>query len=165
MKEEWKDIKGYEGIYQISNLGNVKCISNDRRLSIMRNLLCGKYGKDAHRHREIFQYDLDGNFLRQWDCMSDVKRELGLDVGHLCHVAKNDGFAGVFLWSYSLKEMPKYKTVHSVILQFDQEGNFIKEYSCVTDAAKALNSSTGRICSCLKGRTKTCRGYIFKYKD
>ena len=24
MKEEWKDIKGYEGYYQVSNLGNIK---------------------------------------------------------------------------------------------------------------------------------------------
>jgi len=23
MKETWKDIKGYEGLYQVSNLGNV----------------------------------------------------------------------------------------------------------------------------------------------
>lgn len=24
MKEEWRDIKGYEGLYQVSNLGRVK---------------------------------------------------------------------------------------------------------------------------------------------
>lgn len=26
MEEIWKDIKGYEGLYQISNLGRVKCL-------------------------------------------------------------------------------------------------------------------------------------------
>lgn len=26
MKEMWKDIQGYEGLYQVSNLGKVKCI-------------------------------------------------------------------------------------------------------------------------------------------
>lgn len=26
MKEEWKDIQGYEGLYQISNLGRVKSL-------------------------------------------------------------------------------------------------------------------------------------------
>lgn len=25
--EEWKDIKGYEGLYQVSNLGNVKSLN------------------------------------------------------------------------------------------------------------------------------------------
>lgn len=27
MSEEWKDIKGYEGVYQVSNLGRVKALS------------------------------------------------------------------------------------------------------------------------------------------
>lgn len=26
MKEEWKDIEGYNGLYQVSNLGRVRCI-------------------------------------------------------------------------------------------------------------------------------------------
>lgn len=31
MKEIWKDIKGYEGRYQISNLGRVKSLARERR--------------------------------------------------------------------------------------------------------------------------------------
>ena len=30
MEEIWKDVKGYEGIYQISNLGNVKSLKYNR---------------------------------------------------------------------------------------------------------------------------------------
>ena len=32
MTEVWKDVKNYEGLYQISNLGNVKRISSGKRL-------------------------------------------------------------------------------------------------------------------------------------
>lgn len=35
MKEIWKDIKNYEGLYQISNFGNVK--------SLARSIDCGKF--------------------------------------------------------------------------------------------------------------------------
>lgn len=30
MQEIWKDIVGYEGLYQISNLGNVKSLKKDK---------------------------------------------------------------------------------------------------------------------------------------
>ena len=26
MKEEWRDIEGYNGLYQVSNLGRVRCV-------------------------------------------------------------------------------------------------------------------------------------------
>ena len=28
MKEEWEDIKGYEGLYQVSNMGRVKTLAH-----------------------------------------------------------------------------------------------------------------------------------------
>lgn len=35
MKEEWKDIKGYNNLYQVSNLGNVRSL-NYKRMSIVK---------------------------------------------------------------------------------------------------------------------------------
>ena len=37
--EIWKDIKGYEGLYQVSNLGNVKSLYTNQNLSYRR---CGR---------------------------------------------------------------------------------------------------------------------------
>lgn len=38
MKEEWKNIKGYEGLYQVSNLGNVKSFyKNEHLLKLCKN--------------------------------------------------------------------------------------------------------------------------------
>ena len=39
MKEIWKDIKGYEGIYMVSNLGRVKSLDRtpDKDVGILRN--------------------------------------------------------------------------------------------------------------------------------
>lgn len=34
MQEVWKDIKGYEGYYQVSNLGRVKSLRNNTILKI-----------------------------------------------------------------------------------------------------------------------------------
>lgn len=37
MQEEWRDVEGYEGLYQVSNLGRVKNVKYDRMLTGSRN--------------------------------------------------------------------------------------------------------------------------------
>lgn len=37
MEEIWKDIKGYEGLYQVSNLGNVKSLKTNKNLYYTRS--------------------------------------------------------------------------------------------------------------------------------
>ena len=44
MREIWKDIKGYEGLYQVSNYGNVKSLNYKGHLSEhLLSKLPGKY--------------------------------------------------------------------------------------------------------------------------
>jgi len=50
------------------------------------------------------------------------------------------------------------------ILQYDLEGNFIKEWSSVSEAAKNINVSVSGLSCVLKGKQKTAGGYIWKYK-
>ena len=50
MKEEWKDIKGYEGYYQVSNLGRVKSL--DR-------FVPHKTSKNIKINEKILKYHLD----------------------------------------------------------------------------------------------------------
>ena len=48
--EIWKDIKGYEGLYQVSNLGNVKSLSK----TVLNR---GKYPSISKE--KIFKYRID----------------------------------------------------------------------------------------------------------
>ena len=48
------------------------------------------------------------------------------------------------------------------ILQYDLEGNFIKECSSITEANK---HHKGDIQACCRGKQKTAGGYIWKYKN
>lgn len=51
------------------------------------------------------------------------------------------------------------------IIQKDKFGNIISEYKSVTMAAKANNVLHTSIVNNLKGRSKTCGGYIYEYKN
>ncbi len=51
------------------------------------------------------------------------------------------------------------------ILQYDLEGNFIKEWSSQSVAIRYLKISSQNINNCCKGRSKTAGGFKWEYKD
>ena len=55
-KEIWKDIKGYEGLYQVSNFGNVR--------SLDRLAHCGKYGKGVYKGKLLKPIDRGNGYYR-----------------------------------------------------------------------------------------------------
>ncbi len=42
MEEQWKDFKGYDGLYQVSNLGNVKSLDHIRKNGQSKYMQKGK---------------------------------------------------------------------------------------------------------------------------
>ena len=56
-KEIWKDVEGYEGLYQVSNTGKVKSLGNDasRKEKILKRLLMptGYHSAVLSKNRKI----------------------------------------------------------------------------------------------------------------
>lgn len=57
------------------------------------------------------------------------------------------------------KDSKKAIAIH----QFDKDGNFVKEFGSIADAANELACQRSGICFCLKGRIKSSAGYVWKY--
>ena len=51
------------------------------------------------------------------------------------------------------------------IIQYDNDGTFIKEWDSIKEAANQLNLNPPCICNVCKGINKKTGGYIFKYKE
>lgn len=51
-----------------------------------------------------------------------------------------------------------------IILQFNLDGEFIKEFSSIKEASEEIGVSKPAIVHCLKGKTKKAGGYKWKYK-
>lgn len=54
--EVWKDVKGYEGLYQVSNLGRVKSLKRQRNANLM-------YSKTATVPERILKYGVSQGYL------------------------------------------------------------------------------------------------------
>jgi group I intron endonuclease len=56
------------------------------------------------------------------------------------------------------------ETKNKITLQYDLEGNFIREYKSAKSAAEHVKVHEVNMRLHLGGKHKTCKGYIFKYK-
>ena len=86
MNEIWKNIKDYENLYQVSNLGNVRSITHKR-----------KNGKKEN------QYDMNGEFIQQWNCIMDAERFLNKKRANvsICSCCKNKTKSAYgYIWKY-----------------------------------------------------------------
>lgn len=68
MKEIWKDIPNFEGIYQVSNLGNVKVLDRYVNSAIKNNNKVKRKGKllKQYNKRGYFQVSLSKNHKRYY---------------------------------------------------------------------------------------------------
>lgn len=64
MKEVWKDVEGYEGLYQISNLGKVKTLAREIKSSNRKKIIYKRiYFNRKYRQKWIFY----SHIKQQWN--------------------------------------------------------------------------------------------------
>ena len=120
--------------------------------------------KHEWARKKIVQMDLEGNLIKIWDSVKDAEKELKI------RIHKKNKLCGKFQWQLyeDWVENPKGKVQHkhnitSTIKQFDLQGNFIKEWNSIKEAADGTNISKTPLTQCLNGKGKTAGGFLWSY--
>lgn len=163
--EEWKDVVGYENLYKVSNLGNVKnCLSgrilklsNDKDGYKLINLRKNGVRKTYKVHRLVAQAFIPNPqnlpFVNHKDEIKSNNRASNLEF---CTQKYN--------LNYGTAQERKAKAKSKPVLQYDKNKNFVKEYTSIMDASRKTGIDFSNICKICKGKYKTAGGYIWKYK-
>lgn len=176
LKIIWKPIEDYEGLYEVSNFGNVRSL--DRKVSgrwgitnrkgKILNLvkdkdgylivtLCKKGKQKTHKiHRLVANAFLDNPY--DYECINhkdENPTNNHFENLEFCTTKYNSNY-GTRNERLSIKKGRK-------VMQYDLKGNFIKEYHSVNYAKKLLGFK--HIYDCCNGKLKTCGGYIWRYAD
>ena len=166
--EVWKDIDGYEGLYQVSNLGRVKSLKNKKIL---------KYSKN---YKGYCQINLYKNGKRKKYCihrlvaLGYVNNILNKEqVNHIDGNKENNCVYNLEWVTCSENNKHAYKIglnkshTERKVNQYDKEGNFIKTWESIRDFLRKNNLSlkSSTISRCCKHKIKSAYGYKWEYFD
>ena len=79
----------------------------------------GRFGKEHPASKKVYQYDLLGNFIKEWDCLSDAQRHLNIRVTHITACCNGrQKTAGGYIWKRQFDERIKLDRER---LEFDKD--------------------------------------------
>lgn len=176
--EHWKDIKGFEGLYQVSDFGRVKSLNynhtNESRILKTRKQRNGyllvnlnKKGKSyfflVHRLvAEAFIPNLDNlpqvNHIDEDKTNNRVENlEWKSPKDNCNHGTRNER---------SAKTRTNGK-LSKQVLQYTKNGEFVKEWVSLSEIERKLGYNKSAISKVCLGNTrlKSYKGYIWRYKE
>lgn len=164
MEEIWKDIEGYEGLYQVSNMGRVKSVRKNIILrggitsGYKRVLLCtNNIPKGYYIHRLVANAFIPNpNNYPIVNHKDENKLNNCVDNLEWCTQKHNV--------NYGTGIAKRARSQSKKVLQFKPDGTFVKEWKSINDIERITGYSSGHISRCCRNIRKTAYGYIWKYK-
>ena len=125
---------------------------------------------EAHEGQAILQFDLEGNFLAEWDYINLAAEMLELDSKNIsaCLHGKT-GQCGGYQWKFKdqEKEIGKYIEYDGRrrVNQYDLEGNYIDTWDSILDISLSLGIATTGIIKCCQFKRKKAGNYQWRYYE
>jgi len=192
--EIWKDIFGYEGLYQISTLGNVKRLTREyynrgsKRTTILPELIMKK--KITHQgYEEITLYKdkkTKGWSIHRLVAITFIENPNSLECVNHINSNRQDNRKENLEWLSRLdnvrhgnknkvktkikrkltaKQLANGKRLGKEIIQYTTDMEKIKSFFSITDASLNTGICQSTIRKCVNGFTKSAGGFIWKYVD
>lgn len=169
MKEEWRDIEGYEGFYQVSNMGNVrsldrKVVCKDGRVLPCKGRLLrpvinkyGYYQIDLWKNGYPTKYKVHRLVLQTFAPIEKVQH---FEADHINHDPSDNRLKNL-RWLTSTENNTRLKKGKRVG-QYDKNG-LMGVFASAYEAERRTGIEQANICRCSRGERKTAGGYMWRY--
>lgn len=131
--------------------------------------------KKKSRSKPVYQYSLDGKFIRKFDTVTEASKFIGCNsskINSCCNLKIKT--SGGYQWRYeyhdyidAIKSITRAQMNDNEIVQIDKLGNIVREFSSTKEASllyEDSNKAYNTIKACLSNNIKSAYGYIWIYK-
>jgi|SRR5208282_1249760 len=174
MEEIWKDIIGYESLYQISNLGRVKSLIRKNRLT--EKICKPSFDKDGYLLMHLCKKGIKKTFkMHRLVAQAFIPNPNNLpEVNHKGKDGdKTNNYVNNLEWCtkpFNMKhsfnvlgnKFAKGMILPKPVLQIDLNNILIKRWESFDKAEKELGINQGDISNCIAGRQKTVHNFIWR---
>lgn len=174
IKEVWKDIKDYENLYQVSNLGNVRSLDKYVNGKNSKRLVKGKIlslfdDKDGYKIINLYK----NKKIKQFRVHRLVAEAFIPNPNHLPQINhldenKENNKINNLQW-ITLVDNCNYGTrnqrISKKVNQYDLNGNYIRTWDSIIQVEKKLNIFHSRIIEVCKGQRRQIGGYKWRYSN
>ena len=169
MEEEiWCPIKGFEGLYEVSDKGRVKSIGYGKEkilkpFSNKDGYLQVGLRKNRGRKNWLVHRLVAKTFIPNPDNLPEVNHK---DEDKTNNSVQNlDWCDKKYNNNYGTRTQRQADKCSKPVIQFTKDGEFVREWKSMNDVQRNLNYSQGNISSCCTGRYKYAYNFIWKFKD
>lgn len=131
----------------------------------------GKYNMEYSFGKKISQYDAKTfKLINTFNSAAEASRTLNLDKTAILKCTKHNkrtATVGGFIFRLvndKVVDDINVKQGIPIVGISVADSNIVKRYNTVAEAAKDLNCLPTAISNCLRGRSKTCKGYYWNYE-
>lgn len=169
MNEIWKDVAGYEGLYQISNMGRVKTMPRTRvHGGILKYDCCkgyyrvslSKYGKSKHYfvHRLVAQ-----EFIPNPNNFNIINHK---DENPQNNCVDNlEWCTHVYNLMYGNRRAKVIEKERKPVNRYSMNGDLIQTHYSIQQAARDIQRNASPIYNCCSGKQTSAYGYLWSYAD
>lgn len=170
--EQWKNIKGYDGKYQVSDLGRVRSLKFGKE-----RVLVGckqKYGyllvnlckdgkvKTCLLHRLVAEAFIPNPYgLTEVNHKDEDKTNNAVSNLEWCTHKYNINYGTCI--ERRAKALTNYPSTSKVVYQYTKDGTLVRSYPSVMEAERRTGYDQGYITDCCNGKHKQAYGFIWSY--
>jgi hypothetical protein len=122
--------------------------------------------KSNFNRKNLYQFDLSGNFIKEWKSTREASRHLGISHGNISKCCNgiwrhSNGFIFRYNKDCKIDPIDVPNAVKKSVSEIDKDRNVLKSWKCLMDCSRETGINNGNLSRVCNGINKSVYGRYF----